>query len=319
MASLPVGSRTVVAEPSEVRMPDFEHVNLTASDGVKITGYAIRNNILSSAISGGAQPAVGGEGLRFRGNPMAGGVSDRTLLYFHANAGNMGHRLPIAYVFYQRMGCNVFLLSYRGYGKSEGEPSEKGIKLDSQAALDWLTAHPVYGKTKIILYGQSLGGAVAIDLARRNPTKIHALIAENTFLSIRKLIPSVMPIATYFTYLCHQVWDSESAMRAIPSTVPILLLSGKKDELIPREHMLALASAARESRAASAARRKDGGDGGGGAGDKKKDGEEKKVKVVKDGEEVEGVRFVEFANGTHNDTCIQEGYFDAVEEFWRSI
>ncbi|KAJ3217367.1 hypothetical protein HDU67_008069 [Dinochytrium kinnereticum] len=285
MAALPHGSRTVVARPDQMRMPDFEDLTLTTSDGVKIRAYAIRNTLPRSL-----SPDF--EGLRFRGSAAAtaDGISDCTLLYLHANAGNMGHRLPIAHVFYNRVRCNVFMLSYRGYGLSEGEPSEKGIKLDAQAALDWITSHPQFGKTKIIVYGQSIGGAVAIDLVQRNPTKVSALIVENTFLSLRKLIPHVMPVATYFTFLCNQIWDSEKAIASIPASIPILFLSGSKDELIPKKQMEMLADAARAARS--------------------KGGEKK-------AEKLKGVRFDSFANGMHNDTCVQEGYFDCVEAFWK--
>ncbi|KAJ3104779.1 hypothetical protein HDU97_008847 [Phlyctochytrium planicorne] len=281
MASLPHGSRTVVAKPDQVRMTDFEELHLETPDKVKIHAYAIRRTA-GAGLSGDS-------GLRFRGSS---GIADCTLLYLHANAGNMGHRLPIAHMFYQRLQCNIFMLSYRGYGLSEGEPSEKGIKVDAQTALDWITNHSEFGKTKVIVYGQSIGGAVAIDLVRRNPSKISALIVENTFLSIPKLIPHVMPVASYFTFLCHQVWDSETAIAQIPDTVPIQFLSGKKDELIPQKHMLELAEIARKAR---------------------------REKNEKAGDASMSIRFDEFPNGMHNDTCIQEGYFEKIETFWRAL
>jgi len=85
----------------------------------------------------------------------------------------MGHRLPIAQIFYQHMHCNVFIISYRGYGASSRRPTEKGIKIDSRAGLDYLLSHDDTKDQPIILYGQSLGGAVAVDLAadRQNQVK----------------------------------------------------------------------------------------------------------------------------------------------------
>ncbi|KAJ3115405.1 hypothetical protein HDU96_000710 [Phlyctochytrium bullatum] len=304
MNILPHGSRTIVARPDQMHMRDFEDLTLTTPDGVKIKGYAIRNTLPRAFVGMSPTDSLNselyGSGMRYRGGISSDGIADCTLLYLHANAGNMGHRLPIANVFYYRLHCNVFMLSYRGYGLSEGEPNEKGIKIDAQTALDWITNHPQYGKTKIIVYGQSIGGAVAIDLVRRNPKKVAALIVENTFLSIRKLIPHVMPIATYFTFLCHQIWDSETAISEIPKDVPILFLSGKKDELIPQKHMLGLAAVAK------AARR----------------GEKAKAAPVKEkaepADEVVNLFWDEFAEGMHNDTCVQDGYFDAIERFWRS-
>lgn len=93
---------------------------------------------------------------------------------------SQGHRLPLASVFYTRFGCNILMLSYRGYGLSTGSPSETGIRIDAQVALDFIKKHPLLKSTLIVLYGQSIGGAVSIDLASRNKSSIHALILENT-------------------------------------------------------------------------------------------------------------------------------------------
>ncbi|KAI1053143.1 hypothetical protein LB505_010318 [Fusarium chuoi] len=84
-----------------------------------------------------------------------------------------------------------------------------------------------------MVYGQSLGGAVAIKLVSKNQEAgdIAGLILENTFLSIRKLIPSVVPPAKYLTLLCHQVWPSESVLPNI-TKVPTLFISGLQDEIL---------------------------------------------------------------------------------------
>lgn len=114
-----------------------------------------------------------------------------TVLLLHANAGNMGHRLPLASVFHLRMGANVVLLSYRGYGHSKGSPSEQGIEQDADAAMAFIKTHPVLGdrsafdgQPKIILYGQSLGGAVATYVARKYTDDVRAVVLENTFTSL---------------------------------------------------------------------------------------------------------------------------------------
>lgn len=111
---------------------------------------------------------------------------------FHGNAGNIGHRIPIAKVLTKFLNCNVFMLEYRGYGLSTGTPDERGLNIDAQTALDYLRNRAETRNTKIIVYGQSLGGAVAISLVSKNLEKgvISGLILENTFLCIRKLIPS---------------------------------------------------------------------------------------------------------------------------------
>lgn len=130
------------------------------------------------------------------------------------------------------MGCNIFMLSYRGYGFSTGRPSEKGLMIDAQAALDYILDHPGCQGHKIFVYGQSLGGALAIQLVAKNQGKVDGLILENTFRSMRTLIPSAFPPAKYLARLCHQIWPSETTLPTIEK-VPVMFLSGSKDELVP--------------------------------------------------------------------------------------
>jgi len=178
------------------------------------------------------------------------------------------------------MHCDVFMLSPRGYGLSEGKPSTKGLQRDCKAALEFIGNRADLKASPIILYGQSMGGAFAIDLARRNPSAISALIVENTYLSIRRLIPDVMPTFSLLAPFFRQ-WNSLASMAKIPRTLPILMLSGGHDEVIPPTHMQLLWDVANagESRGQS--------------------------------------RFVTFPDGTHNDTWAQEGYWEVVQEFIR--
>lgn len=83
------------------------------------------------------------------------------------------------------------MLEYRGYGSSTGTPDEKGLNIDAQTALDYMRQREDIKKTKFVVYGQSLGGAVSISLVAKNQQQgdIKALVLENTFLSIKKLIP----------------------------------------------------------------------------------------------------------------------------------
>ena len=110
---------------------------------------------------------------------------------FHGNAGNIGHRVPIAKVLEENIGCNVLMLEYRGYGLSTGDPDEEGINIDAQTALDYIRQQKETQSGKIIVFGQSLGGAVAIQLVARNQEAgdIVGLVLENTFTSIRDMIP----------------------------------------------------------------------------------------------------------------------------------
>lgn len=136
-------------------------------------------------------------------------------------------------------------------------PNETGLRLDSQTALDFVLSHPALEKTRIFLYGQSIGGAVSIDLASRNTSRvsshhvlshtpkllieslqIHGLIVENTFRSLTLLVPNVLPFLAPFLFLLHQKWPSEDRIGAV--TVPSLFLSGRRDELVPPAHMRSL-------------------------------------------------------------------------------
>ncbi|KAF9965281.1 hypothetical protein BGZ70_005127 [Mortierella alpina] len=253
-ANFPEGSRTHVAKPSQYNMP-YEDLTLVTPDKVQIRAYLIKHTDDDLA----------------RRRP--------TILYLHANAGNMGHRLSIADVFYRQFGCNVFMLSYRGYGLSKGSPSEKGLRIDAQTALDYIKNHPVIGQTKLIAYGQSIGGAVSIDIVARNEDRFSGLIIENTFLSLPKVIPHVLPMISSVSFLCHQIWNSEHMIQQI-ATLPVLFLSGRRDELVPPAHM-----------------------------------QELHRLLDTTGEVV----WREFPDGTHNDTCLKTGYFEAIKEFLAGI
>ncbi|KAH8158142.1 hypothetical protein CIB48_g10105 [Xylaria polymorpha] len=212
-SNIPANARTEVPRPSQFGLIDFEDLVIPTNDGEKLSAFYIRG-------------------------PKRGRFADCTVLMFHGNAGNIGHRLPIARMIINSIGCNVFMLEYRGYGLSTGEPDEKGITLDAQTALDYLRSRAETRSHKLIVYGQSLGGAVSIKLVAKNQQAgdIAGLILENTFISMRALIPSVIPPARYLTMLCHQIWPSESILPSI-TEVPILFLSGLQDEIVPPAHM----------------------------------------------------------------------------------
>lgn len=212
-SGLPSGARQDQTRPSQYGLP-FEELWLKTPDGEKLQAWYIRKDKASER-------------------------SPLTIVMFQANAGNIAHRLPLAAILFKQLQCNVFMLSYRGYGLSTGQPNEKGIKVDAQVALDWVKTnlHNDEGQ-RIVLYGQSLGGAVAIDAAVRNSAWVSALILENTFLDIPALIPSVLPPARFFTFLCTEVWSSVTRLPQLDrNKVKVLFLSGAKDELVPSSHM----------------------------------------------------------------------------------
>ncbi|KAI0328749.1 alpha/beta-hydrolase [Cubamyces sp. BRFM 1775] len=300
-SAFPPGSRTEVPNPADFDLP-YQDLPLTTPDNVTLRCYLLTQR--TEMPFPGAMPVETSE------HETDEQFASRrpTILMFHGNGGNVGHRIPLAKVFYVKMRCNVLMLSYRGYGLSEGSPSEKGIRIDAQCALDYILAHSYLSKTPIILYGQSIGGAVAIDLAHRNPHAVRALILENTFLSLPRLVPSALPVLGPFAFLCHQKWDSASKVPSIPAEIPMLLLSGVRDEVVPREHMQELWKLVQQ-RVPGGRRPSD-----------RLQGEED----VKEAESPKqsGMslsRFVEFPRGTHNDTCVQEGYWHAVAAFVREV
>jgi len=206
-------ARSEVPRPSQFGISDFEELMIPTLDGEKLSAFYIR-------------------AARRRSR------KNITVLMFHGNAGNIGHRIPIAKMFMQSMGCNVFMLEYRGYGLSTGSPDEAGLMVDAQTAYDYIKQRAETRDNDIVIYGQSLGGAVSIQLVAKNQNdkRMVGLILENTFLSMRKLIPSIIPPAKYLTLLCHQVWASDTFLPSI-TEVPILFLSGLRDEIVPPSHM----------------------------------------------------------------------------------
>jgi len=260
-----LNSRTDVPQPAQFNIQDASSLYLPTPDGETLHAYYLRP-----------------PNPRLRKNI--------TILTFHGNAGNIGHRLPIAKVLSESLGCHVFMLEYRGYGLSTGSADENGINIDAQTAFDYVRSHSEMSKTKIVIYGQSLGGAVSIRLLaknfdktaddgaseKQNEQRIAGVILENTFLSIRKLIPTVLPPARYISLLCHQKWPSDETLQTLPADAPpILFLSGLKDEIVPPTMMKTLHDICRVKR-----------------------------KTWKD-----------FENGDHNSTVAEPGYFDAIWDF----
>ncbi|CAI0387432.1 unnamed protein product [Linum tenue] len=116
-----------------------------------------------------------------------------TILFFQENAGNIAHRLEMVRIMLQKLQCNVFMLSYRGYGASDGSPSQHGITKDAQAALDHLCQRNDIDTSRIVVFGRSLGGAVGALLTRNNPDKVAGIILENTFTSILDMAGVLLP------------------------------------------------------------------------------------------------------------------------------
>lgn len=189
--------RTLDGSPAEIGLP-FESLNFSAADGVRLHGWYV--------------PARAKRGV---------------LLSFYGNAGNISHRLDSLRLF-NRLGLTTFIIDYRGYGLSEGSPSELGIYKDAEAAWRVLTEERGHAAGEIVLFGRSLGGAVAIWLATRH--RPAALIAESTFTSMRDLARVHYPYLP--TGLLVRIgYPSLSRIPLIKC--PALIVHSKQDEIVP--------------------------------------------------------------------------------------
>ncbi|PJF19943.1 hypothetical protein PSACC_00242 [Paramicrosporidium saccamoebae] len=163
-----------------------------------------------------------------------------TLLFMHGNTGNLEASFKSIAGWQRHLPLNALVLSYRGFGYSEGTPLMAGIRMDSQAALEYLQSERSVDPKRIILYGHSLGGAVALHLTAANPRSFQAVVVENTFLSIRKMASHDVPAIAWASFVVTEKWDNEEQLRilaASDSAPHMLFISGAKDNRVPPEHM----------------------------------------------------------------------------------
>lgn len=149
-----------------------------------------------------------------------------TLLFCHGNAGNIMDRLDKIKLLHN-IGLNIFIFDYRGFGKSQGSPGEQGIYLDAQAAYDYLTSKRNIASERIVLYGESLGSAVVIDLAKQN--KVGGVIIEGGFSSGRDMAQKLYPFLPRFIF--SDIFDSISKIKDVHA--PMLFMHGCEDEIVP--------------------------------------------------------------------------------------
>lgn len=216
---LPGLTKSYPITPARLRLL-FEDVWLRSSDGVRLHSWFIK---------------------------LLPDCRGPTVLFFQENAGNIAHRLEMVRIMMQKLQCNVFMLSYRGYGASDGFPSQHGITKDAQAALDHLMQRSDIDTSQIIVFGRSLGGAVGTVLAKNNPDKVAALILENTFTSILDMAGVLLPFLKWFiggsdskgpkilNHVVRSPWCSIDIVGQVKQ--PILFISGLRDEMVPPPHM----------------------------------------------------------------------------------
>ncbi len=150
-----------------------------------------------------------------------------TIIYFHGNAGNLMHRANF-FSLLRDAGFGVLAIDYRGYGKSEGNPSEAGFYLDGRAAMDYATKTLRIPESRIIIYGESIGTGVAVQMATER--KIAALVLQSPFTSMAAPASNQYPFLPV-NLLLKDRFDSINKIADIH--VPILFFHGEKDALVP--------------------------------------------------------------------------------------
>jgi fermentation-respiration switch protein FrsA (DUF1100 family) len=198
--------------PADLGMP-YEVARFPAADGVNLHGWYVP------------------------------GRRAETLLWFHGNGGNISHRLDNLRHLHDLVGVGVLMFDYRGYGESDGSPSEAGLYADARGALAYLRRRSDVDSKRIVYFGQSLGSAVAVDLATNEPPR--GLILETPFTSVREMATRMLPGP--LTAIVPSMFDN---LMKIPSIgAPKLFIHGDHDEIVPYEQGRRLYEAAQPSKA----------------------------------------------------------------------
>jgi fermentation-respiration switch protein FrsA (DUF1100 family) len=195
MVFYPVGE--LYQTPADWGM-EYEDVTLLTDDDIQLHGWFIPH-------------------------PQAGQV----LLFFHGNAGNISHRRDSIEIFH-RLGLNVLIIDYRGYGNSEGNPGEQGFYRDAAAAWRFLIEEKAYPPDQIVIFGRSLGGAVAAKLA--SGVKAHGLILESTLSSAKDFARAVFKVLSRLVVMRY-TFDTADSIRRV--NCPVLVLHSPDDEIMP--------------------------------------------------------------------------------------
>lgn len=194
-------TREITNTPDDLGMP-FEEVYFPAADGKQLHGWFIP------------------------------GRGDDTIVWFHGNAGNISNRVYNIMLMNVHIGANLFIFDYRGYGLSEGKPSEKGLYSDGEGVLEYLRSRDDIDHDRLVLFGRSLGGCVVAELAMRHSAK--AVIIESSFTSVDAMSRYKRPAIAFFIpsrLLVRSRFDSLSKMGRIHS--PIMIVHGDKDVTVP--------------------------------------------------------------------------------------
>ena len=196
-----ISGRELVTTPRSIGIK-YDSIRLTTQDNVSIHGWFIPHE---------HQRAV--------------------VLFCHGNAGNISHRMNTIEMLHD-MGLSIFIFDYRGYGESEGKPTEQGTYNDADAAWNFLIKDKHYAASEIIIWGRSLGAAIAAHLAaKEDPVK--GVILESTFTSVPDLGKEFYPLLPVQMISRFQ-YATKQHITAINS--PVLLMHSRDDEIIPFAH-----------------------------------------------------------------------------------
>jgi uncharacterized protein len=193
-------SKKITQDPSILKLP-FREVEFETAAKIKLHGWMVGEDYFSKVV-----------------------------VFFHGNGGNISANLKILPIFY-RLGLRTFIFDYRGYGRSEGTPSEEGTYWDAETVWRYLTKSEGIAPGRIILYGHSLGGAVAASLASK--VKPRALILEASFSSIPELGKSVFPFFPV-RMMCKFQYNTRAFLSQI--SVPVLVIHSPNDKTVPFSH-----------------------------------------------------------------------------------
>lgn len=204
--------RRVAQTPAAFRLP-FEDVRLKTPDGETIAGWFV---------------------------PAGTRACGFTILDCHGNAGDIGDRLGTILTL-REMGLDVFIFDYRGYGQSTGRPTEQGTYTDARAAWDYLVQTRRVPPERIVIFGRSLGGNIAVQLAAQVRPRL--LVVESAFTSACDMARRMFPLFPA-RWLCRFRYDALSAIREV--RCPVIVAHSPDDEMIPFAHGRRLFEAAPE-------------------------------------------------------------------------